>query len=678
VKLPISWLREFVEVPDDPVGVARRLAGCGFAVESIEDDVVDFEVTANRPDCLSVYGLAREAAAVFGLPLAPPPGGRLAPSGPTPVAVDIEAPDCGRYALAIADVTIGPSSAWMASRLLAAGVRPVNNVVDVTNYVMLEIGHPMHAFDAGRIAGSRLRIRLARPGERLTTLDGESRTLDASMLVIADRDDAVAIAGVMGGAGSEVSAETTRIALESAWFTPRSVRATSRTLGLKTEASARFERGADIAAPVTALLRALELFEAIGAGRPAGGIVDVWPAVPNRTAVRLRTARVAALLGQAVPDREIQGIVERLGFRLSLADDGFSVDVPSFRVDVAREADLIEEVGRHWGFDRIPATLPPLREAPPAVEAGAAFASRLAALARSAGLQEAVTFTFIDRGAAEPFTPSGGRLVDIANPLSEKFAVLRPSLLPGLVDALVYNRRRESDDVRLFEVGSVFHREGELTGVGWVLTGSRGNHWSGGIGALDFFDAKGVAELLAQAAGVEPDRLRWTSDDAPTWFVRGRAARVSIDAGGTLTPLGTVGEVRPDIIRSRGLDTGVVVAGEIDTRVLASIGPATSATISPIPRYPSIVRDLSIVVSERLPAADVRDTIRSNAPPTLATVGEFDRYQGQGVPDGHVSLSVRLTFRHPDRTLTDGDVQQAVDAIVRSLADRHGAVLRGA
>jgi phenylalanyl-tRNA synthetase beta chain len=429
---------------------------------------------------------------------------------------------------------------------------------------------------------------------------------------------------------------------------------------------------------VHAILRALALFSQIGAGGTGAGIVDVYPSPPRARRVRLRRSRVAGLLGQEISDADVARLLERLAFKLTPTEDGFDVEVPTFRVDITREADLIEEVGRHWGFDRIPATLPPLREAPPARASGAAMEARLRGLSRGAGLQEAVTFTFIERAAAEPFLKSGQRPVAIANPLSEKFAVLRPSLLPGLLDALVYNRRREHQNVRLFEVGSVFEATGETNRIGWVLTGSRFEHWSGSAESVDFFDAKGIAELLLQPFGVNVDRVTMTPADGTPWFVRGRSAELRVDHPGRV--IGHVGQLRPDIVAARGLDTGVVIGGELDLNTLAAVngdagGPAPP--VQPIPRFPSVVRDLSIIVSERLPAAEVRGTIRSNAPSTLAAVGEFDRYQGKGVPDGHVSLSIRLTFRASDRTLTDSEVQRDVEAIVAALAATHGATLRG-
>jgi phenylalanyl-tRNA synthetase beta chain len=613
---------------------------------------------------MSVNGLAREVACAYGLPLALLSAPAV-PSGPAPIKVSIGDAGCGRYALAVLDVAVGPSPTWLASRLRDCGVRPINSVVDVTNYVMLETGQPMHAFDASKLAGPEIRVRRARSGERLATLDGLTRELDETMLVIADHAAAVALAGVMGGAGSEVSAGTTRIALESAWFLPGSVRTTSRKLGLKTEASMRFERGADPAAAVLAIQRALVVFEKIGAGRLAGGVTDIWTKAAESRRVSLRHARLEALLGTKVPAREIETILGRLGFEVKPAAGGWEVAVPSFRVDVSREVDLVEEVGRHWGFNRIEARFPALREMPRASAPSVMLGRRVRRLLSGAGLQEAATFTFMEASAAGPYAPSGD-LVTIANPLSEKFAVMRPSLVPGLLESLTYNRHRQTDSVRLFEVGTVFTGSGrERECVGWVLSGQRTVHWGDPPADLDFSDSKGTAELLAMAFGASVDVA--DSHDLP-WLVAGQRASLVIN-GATV---GWIGRVA-------GTDATAppVFAGQLDLVPLAHADARREMTVLPLPRFPSAVRDLSIVVDDRLPAASVRGTIRSHAPATLVGIREFDRYQGKGVPDGQVSLSVRLTFQSPERTLTDREVQEAIDEIVAALGRAHGAALRG-
>jgi phenylalanyl-tRNA synthetase beta chain len=343
--------------------------------------------------------------------------------------------------------------------------------------------------------------------------------------------------------------------------------------------------------------------------------------------------------------------------------------VPTFRVDISREADLIEEVGRHHGFDRIPATFPPLQTVPRPSSPEITQGRMIRRLLTGAGLQEAVTFTFIDEAAAALFDQAG--VVPLRNPLTEKFAVLRPSLLPGLIDAVAYNVRRGSEEVRLFEVGAVFSPSGERTCAGWVLTGSRGPHWSGSAGSIDFSDVKGVAELVAGATGAPLEISR--ADDL-SWFTPGRSARLELGH----RPGGWVGQIAPAVLQARGLPSGTLVyGGEIDLDALAAAMFAGTRPIDPLPKHPSIVRDLSLVIDQRLPAADVRGTIRAHAPATLVSVREFDRYQGKGVPEGQVSLSVRLTFRDPDRTLTDTEVQRAIEAIVAALASEHQATLRG-
>jgi phenylalanyl-tRNA synthetase beta chain len=681
VRLVYDWLRELVPVTADVETVAKELGLRGFEVAAIEpgaQPVIDFEITANRPDCLNHVGLAREASAIWGLPLQRPP---LEPAHDRPaddshkLDVVVDAPDlCPRYCAQVFDVKIGPSPAWLQERLEAAGVRPISNVVDVTNYVMLEMGQPMHAFDLERIALRRLVIRRAVDGDRLRTLDGAERRLDADMLVIADAERASAIGGVMGGGDSEISAKTTKMALESAYFQPASVRRTSKRLGLKTEASTRFERGADVNAPPVGIARAAALFTQIGAGTPAGPLIDRYPAPRKPLQITVRASRVARLLGQEIPAADVPRFLEPLGFEIEpskAADPGWTVTVPSFRVDVLREADVIEEIGRHYGFDRLPTRFPVLADAQPAPDPRI-IRDRIARhVLTSAGFSESMTFAFIERSAALPFCEPGIEPTAIANPLSEKFAVLRPSLLPGLIDSCAHNRRRGRKDVQLFEIGSRYTAAGEGRSIGLAATGSAaGAHWSGGARDVDFFDMKGAVEVLCSAFRVA------ALDFAPggaDYLVRGRTADVLSGD----TPLGVLGLLSPAIAEARGFPPGeAIYVAEIDAEALARVAGADDVRAESLPRFPSIVRDISILVDDALPAAAVRGTIRSAAPPTLASIVEFDRYQGKGVPDGRVSLSLRLTFRDPERTLTDEDAQGATERIVAALARAHGAERR--
>ena len=691
MRILVSWLREFVDVSDSPDDLARTMSVRGFAVEGIEpladgDVVLDFEITANRPDCMSVAGMAREVATAYNLPLrtagrpaaepAPrPPGTRTAgadaPAG-IDVGIDIVIEDgdlCPRYAGAVADVRVEPSPPWMQTRLQAAGVRPVSNIVDVTNYVLLELGQPMHAFDLAKLAGAQVRVRTARAGETLRTLDGQARELSPDMLVIADAERAIAVAGVMGGADSEVTSGTTAIVFESACFNALSVRRTSKALGLKTEASMRFERGADPNLPVMAMARATALLESIGTGRVRGTVIDRYPKRLEPHRLRLRRAKLAGVLGAAIPDQDVRRILEGLGCTLGDAGDGWEIDVPTRRVDLAREVDLIEEVARHYGLDRLPVTFPPLAAASRPLDPRILRARQLRGILTAAGFSEAVTFGFMAEAAAAPFAADSD-IVPIANPLSENFAVMRPSALPGLVSAVAHNRRRERRDVRLFEIGARFSRAlGERQALACAWTGLAASQHVSGCGRdVDFFDIKAVVERVCEVAGVTVD----TTPHPMGWLVPGRSAIATTNG----TRIGILGQLTRDITQAHGLPADPVYVADIDLDALEQAGTTRQVLIDPLPRFPTVTRDISLLLDDTLAAADVRRTIRDAAPSTLARIVEFDRYQGKGIAEAKVSLSLRLTFRSSDRTLTDAEVHTAMDQVLAALKARHGAVQR--
>ena len=671
MKLPHAWLTDLVKVPADADAVAAALALRGFEVASVDDGVVDFEITANRPDCLSVIGLAREASAAFGVPLQLPDR-TMPPSGqPQPIEVTIEDAElCPRYCAQVFEIrSNGPSPAWMQERLEAAGVRSISAIVDVTNYVMLEMGQPTHAFDYATLAGRALRIRRAKPGETLRTLDNVDRELQPDMLVIADAERAQAIGGVMGGSSSEIGALSKLMVLESAYFKPASVRRTSKRLNLKTEASTRFERGADVNAAPVAIARAAALLQQIGAAQPLGPVIDKYPSPVPARILTLRASRIERVLGMSVPDAEVVARLEPLGFSVAstahLPRAEWQVSVPSYRVDVLREVDLIEEVARHDGYASLPATIPEMDALQPPPDPRTLLDRRLRQLLTGCGLSEAMTFAFIEAVAAEPFSAADA-IVRVANPLSEKFAVLRPSLLPGLIDSASHNRRHGRTDVRLFEVGTRFSAAAEVRAVAGIWCGAgTPAHWSADARPADFYDVKGVVEMLARAFGLA---FEYEPADIP-YMVPGRSASVGA--------CGRIGQLLPSILESRGLaPNDVAWAFELDADVLAKAQAMDDLRAASLPRFPSIVRDLSVLVDSALPAAAVRGTIRSSAPSTLVDVIEFDRYRGKGVPEGSVSLSLRLTFRSPDRTLTDAEVEQAMDAVVAALGTAHGATRR--
>jgi phenylalanyl-tRNA synthetase beta chain len=531
----------------------------------------------------------------------------------------------------------------------------------------------MHAFDLDALEGREVRIRRAAPGEKLTTLDGVERPLEPGMLVIADARRAQAVAGVMGGRRSEVMPGTRVVAFESAYFDPRSVRRTGKRLGLKTEASARFERGTDIAAPPIAMARALDLIERIGAGRRAGGAIDEFPRPRQPRTITLRRTRLAELIGLSVPDEEVARILEGLGLLAAPAASGWNVVVPTFRVDLLREVDLIEEVARHHGFDKIEPTFPAMIEASPPPDPRIPRDQLVRRLLSAAGLTEAVTFGFVDTGAAAPFADTDGRKpVPIANPLSAKFEVLRPLVVASLVDALAHNRRHGRRDVALFEIGSRFSAPvGETRAVAIAWTGlPTPEHWSGGTREVDFFDAKGVIERLCAGMGVS---ARFEPADA-SFLVSGESALVIVDGN---IEAGRVGRLQPTVLDARGAPPhDRVYVAELELDRLSPARGRPSEHVEPLPRYPFVVRDLSIIVDESLPAAIIRGTIQaaaeSSAAPLVA-IAFFDRYRGKGVPAGSVSLSIRLTFQARDRTLVDVEVQEGFDRIVSALAAAHGA-----
>ena len=682
MKVLVSWLRELVDVPVATAVLANDLHMAGFEVASVDGDdpVIDFEITANRPDCLSMIGLAREVATRYGTALREPQGAHLGPADPgrlDALTVTVGNPTgCPRYCAALADVTVGPSPAWLAARLNAAGIRSISNIVDITNYVLLELGHPLHAFDVSKLAGAALHIRAARAGETLTTLDGQKRTLTPEMLVIADGDRAQALAGIMGGIDSEVSAATTTIALESAWFEPTSVRKTSKRLGLSTEASYRFERGADFAAAADALARACALVEQIGAGTVRRGWIDACASVPAPRTVRLAYARVGAVLGADISAADITRILTGLGFIVAGDTDHAVVSVPSWRVDVARDVDLVEEVARHYGYDRLPVTFPALAQGPPPPDERLEQNRGLRRLATAAGFTECVTFSFISEKSAGEFAEPDD-LVGITNPLSELFAVLRPSLLPGLVDAVAHNRRHGRRDAQLFELGTRFVRgAGESRTLSLAWSGAAtGEHWSGRARQADLFDLIGVVDAMARALGLT---IQVHPSDRP-WLTTGRTAEIrALEAGGASRLLGVAGHVQTSLTTARDIPAGDdVFVAELDLDAVSDLITMLGvAKAHPLPRFPSIVRDLSILVDESLLAADVRGTIQSVAPATLARLMEFDRYQGKGVGEGKVSLWYRLTFQALDRTLTDAEADDAMATVLDALTRAYGAVRR--
>jgi phenylalanyl-tRNA synthetase beta chain len=653
----------------------------------LDDVVLEVEVTPNRPDCLSVLGIAREVAALTRGRLTPPPTGisEHDPAAATLASARIDDADlCPRFcARVITGVTVGPSPAWLAQRLRASGLRPINNVVDVTNYVMWELGHPLHAFDHALLKDHRIVVRRARPGEVLVTLDGQTRTLNDAMLVIADAERAVSVAGVMGGASTEVGPATRTILLEAAYFKPGSVRRTARALGLSTEASYRFERGADVEGPPPALERAARLIAELAGGRVARGVVDVYPSPRPRRELSLRLGRIQRVLGACPPKPQVGEILDRLGFPVEERDGGFAVEVPSFRRDVSLEDDLVEEVARVWGYAEIPSTLPSgtltLTRRPRSVLVPEAVRRALTA----AGLDEAVNISLLDPDRLHHLGWALGdsRVVVLQNPLAADRSILRPTLLFGLLDAVVTNVRRQRPDARFFEIGRVYESQGpgklplEDTRVGVVLTGLRHTWtWHSGKVRADVFDAKGAVEAVVGALGRGAVTVEALEPGSAPYLEEGRGATVVVQG----TPVGVFGELHPAVQRAFDLPAPVFFA-ELSVDRLDSLEPRRTV-IQPIPRFPAIERDVALVVPAAVSAADVDrafETIRASIP-LLKQVQLFDLYSGEQVGAGRKSLAYSLLYQAEDRTLTDAEVNAMHQEVVERLQQGLGAEVRGA
>lgn len=665
--------------PDAPVGSPYAQYG------DLADTVLELEVTPNRPDCLSMAGVAREVAAITDR-TARITRSEVSESGAPAdgeVSVTIDDPDlCPRYtARLVRGVKIGPSPQWLADKVAASGARPISNVVDISNLVMFELGQPLHAFDASTIAladGKRsISVRTARPGERLTTLDGQDRELAEDTLVIADPTGAIALAGVMGGADTEVTDDTVDILLESACFAPASVGRTSRRLALFSEASQRFERGVDPNGCVAALDRAAQLLTDVAGGAVAPGVVDVYPRPAEPVVLSLRVQRLNAVLGTTLEVSDVARILIGLGLSVEGIGDVLTVTVPTFRPDLTREADLIEEVVRVHGMGEVPSTLPAGRERIGGLSRGQSRRERIGAALRAAGLNEAITWAFGDPQDADRtgwvFGPDE-RPVRLLNPMSVDQSVLRFSALPGLLRAVAHNRRHGVADVHLYEIGSVWWTAPgrklpkERTVVAGVLAGAWSRPgWNDAPPALDIFDAKGVLESVIEELGVARFKLR--AADIP-FLQPGRSAEVLV--GGDV--VGWVGEVHPRLVDTMEAG-GPVAAFELQLKPLLKAARDVRPFVD-LPRFPAVKIDIALVVDEQVTVEKAQQSISSAGGKLLEDVRLFDVYRGKGIEPGKKSLAFSLTYRDPERTLTDEEVTAAHDKVVRKAAGALGAELR--
>ena len=694
-----------MELGDGADGIAVLEGSAGAAapgtplaeVLAIAESVLELEITPNRPDCLGIYGVAREVHAITGAPLAAAPWAKdPEPSGDDDVhemaSVRVDVPDlCPRFtARAFVHVTIAPSPLWLKARLIAAGQRPINNVVDITNYVMLLTGQPLHAFDLDKVPGGEIIVRTATDGERMTTLDDVERTLDTETVLVCDREQPSGIAGIMGGQVSEVSETTTRVLLESANWNGHNVLRSSNRLALRSEASTRFEKGMHPDLTMRGQVVASRLFVDLCGARLVPGTIDVDANAFPPGEVTVRSARIGSLLGMEIEPGLVDEYLERLGFGVGPhADGAFRVSVPADRhFDVTREVDVIEEVARVHGLDEhLPVTLPERRGAVGGLERHQSLLRRVEDQLRDAGVDEAITWSFVAEGAGD-----GGRglaaSVRVHNPLSEEQSVMRTDLIGGLLDSAAHNIARGADRVSLFESGRVYLPErapaeggvldGDFPGVrsapiaephriGCVIAGTpRPQSWRDHPAPADFYEGKGLIELVADGLGVE-----LAFEPAARRFLHpARAARVSVGD----EEIGWLGELHPTALKRIGANAAV--AFELDAGPLLAAATLGVETYEDVTTHPGISEDLAVVADRAIEAERIRRVVLDAGGELLHGATVFDVYEGAQVPEGKRSLALRLDFRAPDRTLTDSEVAAVRGTIVDALASI-GASLRG-
>jgi phenylalanyl-tRNA synthetase beta chain len=672
MKISPSWLRDFVDIPVDYRRLAEELTLAGVAVEGIsgegEATVYEMEITTNRPDAMNHYGVAREASALYDLPLRAIEPKLPAVQGESEVTIEIQEPDlCARFtAREIRGVQVKTSPAKIAARLELLDLRPISNAVDATNYVLWESGKPTHVYDLDLLEGRRLAIRKARAGEILKTLDGVERKLTAEDLVIADAVKPVGLAGVMGGFDTMITEKTKNILIESAWFDPVAVRRMSKRHGLHTDASHRFERGADFESTVPSTNRVAELVLNSGGGTLVGGVIDVIGRELDLAPVELDMREVQRILGEKLPTLEINRILTRLGFVLTTgAEDRYLVQIPSWRLDIEREIDVIEEIARLHGYDKFANTLPAysgeVRDLPDAHK-DARLRSSLLAL----GYDEAISLTFISKEDARRF--SKAEELDLANPLSDEASVMRPSLVPGMLNMLAYNLNRGSENVRLFEAGNAFEAAGEKAlERKQIVLGATGNVDAGvvrGLAAgaetrsLSFFDLKGDVEDLLAAFGY------WElgfDAEAADYYHPGRSARALMDG----SMVAQFGQIHPDVAAVRKLKQDVFVAEIYFDRLYQHDLRAVRYEV--LPRFPAVERDFSFVFADTVEFEKIRQSVAGLGIGELRGFVPVEIFRGEKVGAGKYSILMRATFQSGERTLRDDEVAAWAGQITKAL-----------
>jgi phenylalanyl-tRNA synthetase beta chain len=694
MKVLYNWLKEFVDLTAAPEELRRRLSLSGTAVEALEQTaagpLLDAELTSNRADCLGHYGIAREAAVLYGLPLKPVDPRPRESSEPSSAAtrVQIDSPElCGRYtARVLRGIKVGPSPDWLRQRLEALGQASINNVVDATNYVMLELGHPLHAFDMELLAEKRIVVRCARPGEKMRTLDGIERTLTNEMCVIADATRAVAIAGVMGGSDSEIRSSTRNLLLESAWFDPISIRRTSKALGLRTEASMRFERGMDMEMAETASRRCAELIQQLGGGEVLAGVVDIYPGRADAPVIELTRKEFLRVMGADVPDAQIEATLAGLGFAPARSDAArgsagspaaaWKCRRPSWRGDVTREVDLVEEVARIYGVEKFPARLPAAKLPAARLEYAEAD-DRLREILTGLGYQEIITIPIVDEPSDAMFRPEGAAPARIANPLAEDASVMRSSGAVTMARTLEWNLNHGQRNVRLFEFGKTYGWKGTQPVETRALTlGATGLAREKGVAETErayvFADLKGDLDQIGCLAG----GLSWRAG-GPEWLTAAHAGTISLVSSVVGPVIGHAGQISRRVSEKFKLRQDAYIA-ELDLEPLCLGYEAARAALryKPLSRFPAVERDFSLVLADGTTFAAIEEGIRGLGIAEITAIDAVDLFRGKNVPEGKFALLVRVRFESRQATLTEAQLTDFSTRILAALEQKLGATLR--
>jgi len=672
-----SGILSLPETAEPGQGVAATLG--------LSDTVIEFDLTPNRSDCLSIIGIAREVAAILKTPLKHPKVNL--PRGKTPIeelsSVTIEAPDhCPRYAARIVtDIKVGPSPFWLQDRLHSVGLRAINNVVDVTNFVLMEMGQPLHAFDLDRLAEHRIVVRTAQEGQTFTTLDGTERTLGPDMLMICDGKGPVALAGIMGGLESEIEDHTTRVLIESAYFNPVTTRRTAKKLGSNTESSYRFERGVDPVGVRSALDRTAQLMVELAGGTLAEGVIDVYPRPFSERVIELSTKRTNRLLGTRLNQDELCAYLKSIELDAEpIDDDRLKVVPPTFRIDITRPEDLMEEVARLMGYNQIPTTHPVSHVVARKPEKRLWVRDRLRHLLTGCGFSEIVTYSFIGREACDQLLlhvqDRRRQLVSILNPLTEEQTVMRSSLLPGLLATMDRNSKQRNENLKIFELGKAFFHSGEdqlpeeIEMISGLWTGARhARTWHSKETRVDFYDIKGVIEVVC--AGLNITGIRFdpvTSTDFP-YMRPGYAAQIHADN----ERLGVVGELSREVLTNFGLEQ-VAYCFDLNFDLLVD-HVSEERRAKALPRFPATSRDIALILSNTVEAQAILDFIEGMEEPLVKKVEIFDVYSGSPIPEGKKGIGLRFTYRSSEKSLTDSAVNSIHETITREVLKKFGAQL---